>query len=516
MFTVALVNNVYFSQTVLNQSTFDLGVNSFLGKGGISAQDGGSLVLNATGSGIVGDKTEDSYGSNDFWLVKYDANNSIEWDKTIGGDANDIVESAIQKSDGNYLVVGTSSSVVSGVKNSANNGGSDIWVMELSPTGNIIWEKSYGGLDNEFARDVIVTTTNIWVLGFTFSDVSGDRIKPYYGQGDVWLLKLDLNGDLIEEFTYGGDDYEEASGLVYNPVLDNIFLLASSESDVSGNKTAVSYGSEDIWILKIDTHGNVLDDNSFGGLNSEFLSTKPLIYNDKIYFSCSSSSGISGNKSEAGFGSSDIWTVCLDLSLQKIAEKVVGGDLGDFPTTITTIGSQISVAGICYSQNTGNVTATTNGQGDVFIIGMDSDNLNLIFQDMVGGNLLEFVMDIFPKNSGGIRVLSRTTSDLSGDMQINNPTGATKFWMFDYQGTLSINDEVNDNENNMLRLFPNPVSSGNYVFTKSKNETLKLFDANGVLVKEGYKTDRINTEKLASGLYFVTNGLKQVKLIVTN
>lgn len=506
-----------FSQTVTSQSTFDLGVFSFLGKGGITTQDGGTLVLNTTGAGIVGDKTEASFGSNDFWIVKYNANNIIEWDKTIGGDNNDIVESAVQKNNGNYLITGTSSSGVSGVKSSTNKGGSDIWVMELTATGNLIWEKSFGGADNELVRDIILTSNNIWVLGITFSNISGDRLKPYYGSGDNWLLKLDLNGNLIEEFTYGGDNYEEAYGLVHDATFDHLYILSSSESGVSGNKSAINYGADDIWMVKIDVQGNVLTDNAFGGVGSEFLSTKPVISNSKLYFSCSSDSDISGNKTEVHYGTGDIWIVCLDFNLQKIAEKTVGGSFGDFPRAINVIGSQISVASVCYSQNTGNITATTNGQGDIFIIGLNTENLDLVYQDMVGGDLLEFALAIFPLNTGGLRILSTTTSDMSGDLQLNNPNsanGGSLFWMFNYESALSL--ATNTNDNLQLLVYPNPVVRGSYLEFNKLIDLLEVRDLKGSLVTKRKNVKSFDTSSLQSGVYFFSEGLNQVKIVVTN
>lgn len=88
--------------------------------------------------------------------------------------------------------------------------------------------------------------------------------------------------------------------------------------------------------------------------------------------------------------------------------------------------------------------------------------------------------------------------------------------MLDYLGILITYEEINGSEKNILIIFSHPVNLGINVFTKSKYANLRVFDTNGSLVEEGYNTNTINTEKLVPGLYFVSNGLQQAKLIVIN
>src|SRR5690606_29481094 len=110
----------------------------------IQTSDGGYLLAGYSDSSNSGDKSENSKGGNDYWIIKTDASGNKQWDKTIGGSSYDILCSAIQTSDGGYLLAGYSASSISGDKSENSKGGFDYWIVKMDASGNKQWDKTFG------------------------------------------------------------------------------------------------------------------------------------------------------------------------------------------------------------------------------------------------------------------------------------------------------------------------------------------------------------------------------------
>ena len=110
--------------------------------------DGGYIAVGWSNSSISSDKSANSRGGNDFWIIKMNSNYQKEWDKTFGGDDRDAGLKIIQSSDGSYLLIGHGRSNIGGDKTS-KMGTWDFWVLKLSSTGDKIWDRCYGGLDDD-------------------------------------------------------------------------------------------------------------------------------------------------------------------------------------------------------------------------------------------------------------------------------------------------------------------------------------------------------------------------------
>lgn len=108
----------------------------------IQTNDGGYLLGGYSPSAAQGNRTENAIGEWDYWIVKIDANGIIEWDNTIGGIFDDKLGSILQTADGGYMLGGLSESNISGDKTENSKGGYDYWIVKMDSVGNIIWDKT--------------------------------------------------------------------------------------------------------------------------------------------------------------------------------------------------------------------------------------------------------------------------------------------------------------------------------------------------------------------------------------
>src|SRR5215471_12449963 len=147
-------------------------------------RDGGRIVGGGSFSNISGQKTENSRGTYDYWLVKLDSTNKIEWDKTIGGSDIDIMECLQQTNDGGYILGGISQSNISGEKTQNSQGRADYWVVKLDNSGNIQFDKTIGGSDYDKLVAIQQTTDGGFILGgWSYSNKSGDKSESSRGEG---------------------------------------------------------------------------------------------------------------------------------------------------------------------------------------------------------------------------------------------------------------------------------------------------------------------------------------------
>lgn len=296
----------------------------------VATYDGGCIVVGTSSSDISGSKSEDSYGLDDYWVVKLDANGNVEWDKTIGGDNSDKVNSIIELYDGDFAIVGYSKSGISGNKTQANQGYEDYWIVKISSAGVIQWNKTYGGDSFDYATSASTNFDgNIVIAGYSYSGISGNKTEASRGQYDYWVIKIDALGNLLWNKTIGGADFDFATCV--DQANDGGYVIAGfSSSNFSGEKSQNSKGGDDYWVVKLSNAGAVVWDRTIGGsLNDYAFSIDNTYYGDYI-IGGSSSSGISGDKTEASKGGSDYWILRLGGSGIPVWDKTIGGSSNDY------------------------------------------------------------------------------------------------------------------------------------------------------------------------------------------
>lgn len=187
---------------------------------------------------------------NDYWIIKFDFNGSIIWEAILGGEASEEAKSIKTTNDGGYIIAGYAGS-------DEITGGSslrDYWVVKLDSDGNIDWENTFGGSQNDEATSIDQTADNGYIiLGFSRSndgDIS-ESIIPN-SEKDYWLLKLDENGNLNWEKSLGGWGDDDA--FCVKQTTDGGYILAgtttSTNIDIDPDDRN---GSSDYWVVKLES-----------------------------------------------------------------------------------------------------------------------------------------------------------------------------------------------------------------------------------------------------------------------
>ncbi len=279
-------------------------------------------------SGISGDKTEEKKGETDIWLVKTDSKGDILWDRTIGTIERDDVSVILPTDDGGYILGGRTSSGISGDKTSISYGDSDYWVIKIDKNGDIIWERTYGGSSDDYLSTIMSTEDgNFLIGGSSSSSISGVKTeanKSSYGD-DYWVVKIDKNGDILWDKTYGGNSYDKLRTIVQT-LEGNYVLGGYTYSSSSGDMKAASKGERDYWIIEIDTSGNLIWEKNIGGAADDLLTSILVLPNGEYYLFGGSSSEISADKTERLVQSAyeDSWLVKIDKNGNVLWDKTYG------------------------------------------------------------------------------------------------------------------------------------------------------------------------------------------------
>jgi hypothetical protein len=244
--------------------------------------DGAQSLVQAGDGGYVMAGSTLSYGAGgyDFLLVKTDANGNMQWNKPYGGSNDDMAYSVVQASDGGYAIAGWTKSY--------RVGGPDFCLVKTDASGNTQWSRTYGGTGSNYARSVVRTSDGGYAIaGFTSPG----------GSFNFMLVKTDASGNMQWSKTYGGDYWERAYSVVQTS--DGGYALA-------GYTESYGAGSEDFWLVKTDSSGNMQWNKAYGGTNI-----------DDAYSVVQTSDGgyaLAGDTASHIYGKTEAWLVKTDTS----------------------------------------------------------------------------------------------------------------------------------------------------------------------------------------------------------
>ena len=204
------------------------------------------------------------HGVGEFWGTKIDASGNLEWRAYFGGTNNDRAHAVVQADDGGFVLAGFSESEDFDI--SSSRGSYDFWVVKITGTGELVWERSFGGTGIEIAYDIAKTETNSYLItGHTFS--ADQDISSNNGEADSWLIHVNDQGDLLWERTYGGNLFDAAQS-VTTTAEDQILIAGNAKSDGLGE--IPNSGGNDIWLAITDLQGQLIWQKTFGGSTLDF------------------------------------------------------------------------------------------------------------------------------------------------------------------------------------------------------------------------------------------------------
>jgi hypothetical protein len=214
--------------------------------GGPKSEEGLSLIQTSDGGyAITGYTYSFGAGGADVYVVKLDANGNLQWTKTIGGKNDDAGFSLIQTSDGGYAIAGYTSSF--------GAGGADVYVVKLDANGNLQWTKTIGGKNKDSGRSLIQTSDGGYLI-------AGHTESFGAGKDDVYVVKLDANGNLQWTQTIGGPEIDWGYSLIQT---------SDSGYAIAGETESFGAGKIDVYVVKLDAKGNLQWTKTIGGPSVE-------------------------------------------------------------------------------------------------------------------------------------------------------------------------------------------------------------------------------------------------------
>ena len=336
--------------------------------------DGGFILGGYSLSNISGDKSQNSWGSADYWIVKIDLFGNKQWDKDFGGINIDGLRSIQQTFDGGYILGGSSEGNASGDKTQNSWGVRDYWILKTDSLGNKLWDKDFGGTDQDELWSIQQTTDGGYILaGHSLSNISGDKTQNSWGNYDYWIIKTDSLGNKQWDRNFGGTGYDYLYSI--QQTSDTGYILGGySSSNISGDKTQNSWGIYDYWIIKIDSAGNKQWDRDYGGNFADDLYSIQQTSDNGYILGGISSSNISGDKTEDSWGITDYWILKTDSAVNKQWDKDFGGISyeNDFYNVFQSSDNGYLISGLSKSPVSGNKTENNLGIHQSWIVKTDS------------------------------------------------------------------------------------------------------------------------------------------------
>jgi len=405
--------------------------------------DGGYIVAGYT--------TSFGAGYRDFFLIKTDVNGNLQWAKTYGGTHWDEAYSVRQTSDGGYIVAGWTYSF--------GAGSGDIFLIKTDANGNVQWAKTYGGIYWDEAYSVRQTSDGGYI-------VSGYTTSFGAGSGDIFLIKMDANGNLQWAKTYGGTDSEWAYSV--QQTSDGGYIVV-------GTTRSFGAGGSDFFLIKTDANGNIIWAKTYGGTDY-----------DVVHSVQQTSEGgyiVAGGTLSFGAGYSDLFLIKTDVNGNLQWAKTYGGTGYDAASSVqqTSDGGYI-VAGATASFGAGYADAfliktDANGNiGSCSIVQNASPTVNTVSPTVTTPSL--FVSSVSPI----VNTVSPTVTSSTPNVSSPCPLSISEFCQV-VSGLIT------------------PYKGGIKVRGSGEFE-VKVYNVSGVMVKSARGKNEVKLE-LSRGVYFV-------------
>ncbi len=375
--------------------TFDRQMGSDVTRSLLKTRDGGYLALGNTTLSVV----EGSVGGPSIWVLKFNAEGNLEWNNVYGGLDADYAAEVIQTSDGGYLVSGASKSSQGNV--SSNAGNTDWLLLKLNAAGNVEWTKTFGGTKQEGVSDILETKSgNYLAVGNSWSS-DGDFTRSGINSS-AWFFMLSPTGDLVWKSHLDGG------------TPNNVLELENGEFFVLGDIFTTGTTTE-LRIWKLNQAGEITFTKNFnpGGHFQTHTTDMFLDMNGNIL--ASGEVAIDANNSDAM-----LLNITLDGDVNWM--KVIGNDKRDIINSVTPVQDGSFLA-------TGRIRPNGSAPADVWLAKYDASG-NQLWENQVGGSDFDWASNVLILEDESLVVLASTQSKDGPITDKNEDNDSIDLWFF--------------------------------------------------------------------------------------
>jgi hypothetical protein len=359
---------------------------------------------------------------------------AIEWARCYGGSDFDVAQSAVQTSDGGYIIAGSTASADGDVTSIHGliHGLPDAWVIKIDPKGNIQWQKTYGGGGSESASSIIQTSDHGYIFtGYTDS-ASGDVVGFHstHNYTDAWVVKLDSDGNILWQKCLGGSGSDGADNIIQT--FDGGYIIAAGSASIDGDVSGFHGGLFDSWIVKLDSLGKIEWQKCFGGESSDGLGSI-IQTSDSGYILAGQTHSTHGEFSSDHGVNGDAWILKITSKGDFQWQQFIGGSDKDWASSIQqTIDGGYIFAGITASPD-GDITGLQNLESGSVLIGKLNTLGEKEWIQVYGGSSEDQAYSLIKTSDGGYAFAGYT---FSNEGFVSGNHGASDMWVAKFLGTL--------------------------------------------------------------------------------
>ncbi len=491
-------------QTTINNTNGAPTTNWLKAIGGSAMERANAVVAISSGCVVTGTTSStngDMQGSSnvgncntDIWVSEIDNNSNIIWKKFYGGSNYEEGVSIVKTTDNGYAILGTTYSNDGNVTN--NRGNADIWLLKTNNTGDIQWQKNYGGSGIDKGSEIQTTSDGGFVVVGSTTSNDGD-ITGNHGNTDFCIVKLDANGNIQWKKVIGGSSWDIATSI--QTTSDGGYIVGGHTGSVDGDLASTNNKGHDAWIVKLDANGAIQWNKIFGGDELDELYSVEQAADGYVFVGTSNSFNGDLNATPSNL---DAWVVKTDFNGTIIWSQDIAGSGFE-----RLIGLQILADGNMlisgYSSSNDNTISATQGNQDAWLLSMSSTG-STNWQQLVGGTLNEEFLAIQQGSNGAIYAVGYTTSNNGNITNYHGQEDAlvTQLGQISFVGVAST---INPSDFN---LYPNPASEMvNMQFMNQIPMSIAILDISGrnihTISKNTQEIVTLSTESLAAGYYLV-------------
>ncbi len=453
------------------------GTNSDKGQRIIAASDGGFIMI---GSSMSSDEqVSNNQGGSDIWVVKLDQSKQLVWDFANGYENLDYGVDVLELENGNILCLG----------NVTNNGTLNGTIFCLDMYGNILWQQNIVGNATQFVANKFLqsNTGEVFVAGYTQLESTTDAA--------IIVFSSETGESLFGPVSYGGSgsDYFNDITIASSGNLVAVGSTNSVDGDVQENQ-----GDYDLWVVELSpSDGSMLSGVTYGGSNADRATA--IHSNSENHFIVGSTHSADGDVA-SNHGGEDIWYLNLDSNFELVTEKTYGGAMMESAQDLFFDSLNINIVGNTYSANED--IDTQLGNGDLWLLSIDPDGL-LNWEQTFGGTAEDSGHCVLETSNSTLLILGFSASN---DVDVEDPFGSDDFWLIEVEMPVGVDEETNLSFS--IRAFPNPATNQLTIQSKYAIQELQISNTLGQIVfgqsyKQNSSSSDLDISNLEQGVYLV-------------